>query len=264
MHKNRITKLAIAVAIAAAYSQALVPANADEYVETRRTTTVESQSQPSDVTSSTTTTTTTTQRTDSTNSGAIAAVVHLSHSDSQTVLQTIDLRRSEIDKKIVEARSAGTLSEAKSADLRRELDRAGAEIAELKSQSNPSLARSLSLAQDLDVLAHQVRTVYSTYTFVPIIEGSHFTIFNGHVVELDDLAVRRIGLENKILDRLASGRISYGQSMELRSDLNAIAAKEDICRSTKVNGRLSDREAREIYSAFDKVAVKLDSYSHTS
>lgn len=263
MHKNRVTKLAI-LAIAAAYSQALAPANADEYVETRRTTTVESQSQPADSTSSTTTTTTTTKRTDSTNSGAILTVVPLSLSDSQTVLQTIDLRRSEIDKKIVEARSAGTLSESKSADLRRELDRAGAEIAELKSQSNPSLARSLSLAQDLDVLAHQVRTVYTTYTFVPIIEGSHFTIFNGHILELDDLAVRRIGLENKILDRLASGKISYQQSMELRSDLNAIAAREDICRSNRVNGRLSDKEAREIYKAFDKVAVKLDSYSHTT
>jgi hypothetical protein len=169
-----------------------------------------------------------------------------------------------LDKKIVEARSAGTLSEEKASELRRELDRVGAQVSDLKAQESPSLARSLSLAQDLDALASQVSTVYRSYTFVPIIEGSHFTIFNGHVVQLDDLAVRRIGLENKILDRLAARRISYQQSIELRSDLNAIATQEDSCRSARISGNLSDKEARAIYDAFDRVAVKLDSFSSNS
>jgi hypothetical protein len=177
-------------------------------------------------------------------------------------LQTVDARRTEIDRAIVNARSAGTISEAQAANLRRDMDRIGAEIVELKSQSNPSISRCISLAQDLDVLGTQVRTVYTSFTFVPIIEGSHFTMINGHIIQLDDLAVRRIGLENKILDRLAAGRITYSQSIDLRSDLSAIAAREDAYRNARFKGDLSDREARELYTSFDRVATKLDDYSH--
>jgi hypothetical protein len=275
MQENRFSKLIIAVTIAGSLSPVMRSANADEIVETRRTTTIESPAPYVD--STTTTTNTTTERsvvvtpgdsqtviptTDAVTTETVVPVP-LSFGDAHTILQTIDLRRSEIDKKIVEARSSGSLSEAQSADLRKELDRIGAQISELKAQDNPSIARSLSLAQDLDALTGQVRTVYSSVQFVPIIEGSHFTIFNGHIVQLDDIAVRRIGLENKILERQNAGRISYQQSNDLRSELSSLAAREDVYRSAGLSGKLSDREARELYAAFDRVANKLDSYSGT-
>ena len=188
-----------------------------------------------------------------------SGVVPLTITDARAILQTVDQRRSELDKRIVDARSASTLSEAQARELRQELDRIGAEVTYLKGQSNPSLVRAIVLGQDLDVLSSRFRTVLpSTTVFVPIIEGSHFTIFNGRTIQLDDLAVRRIELENKILSRQASGKITWEQANHLRSNLNAVAAKEDAFRA---DGDLTFKESKIIYQDMDKVANELDNMS---
>lgn len=265
MQESKISKLLIAAIVAGSFSS-MQAASADESVEFRRTTvingnnaettTVETRSVtvepgvpvvpavPVPMVPAVVTTTTT--------------AVPLTLGDSALILQTVDSRRTDILRRIDEARAAGTLSTEQLANLTREMDRINAEVVFLRGQTTPSLARSLSLAKDLDALALQVHGYSSNIVFVPIIEGSHFTIFNGRIVLLDDLAVRRIGLENKILDRLAQGKISFPQANELRADLNAISAAEDASRT---DGDLSPKESRVIYTAFDKVANRLDDYS---
>ncbi len=185
-------------------------------------------------------------------------VMPLAMSDARWVLETVDMRRAQLDKQIVDARTAGTLTEAQASDYRRELDRIGAELTFLKS-GNTSLSRAIVVGQDLDALTVRMKSVITTIAFVPIIEGSHFTIYNGRIIQLDEPAVRRIGLENKILENQAQGRLNYDQANSLRSELNAIAATEDAYR---VKGPLTDSEARIIYKSMDRVAVQLDTYAH--
>ncbi len=266
MKKLFQSSLIIAAAVAAILAPLAQVAMADEFTEVRRTTT-------------TTTTTSDNFPRESTvieRSSVIDGVpvlptvpanrvlvteryVPLSISDAQLVLQTVDARRAQLDKQIVDARSAGTISEERAADFRRELDRVGAELTAMKASNNPSLSRSIVIGQDLDALYLQMRSVITTISYVPIIEGSHFTIIDGRIIQLDEPAVRRIGLENKILENQAAGRLTYAQANNLRSELNAIATEEDTFR---IKGALTDSEARTIYKSMDKVANELDSYAH--
>lgn len=185
-------------------------------------------------------------------------VVPLAVSDAQLILQTVDDHRSILDKAIVDSRSAGTLSEQQAASYRRELDRIGAEISYLKGLPNPSVSRSIVVGQDLDILASRMRSVITTITYVPIIEGTHFTIINGRRIQLDEPAVRRVNLEIKILDWQAAGKITEQQCNILRADLNEIAGREDAYR---MKGALTDKEARDIYLSMDKVASQLERFA---
>lgn len=214
-------------------------ATADEVVTEVRTTTT------SDGAPQVTTTTTT----------VTGSTVPLSISEAPTILQTVDLRRAELDKLIIDNRTNGTISEGQAASLRRESDRIGAEVSLLKQQVNPSLIRTIAVAQDLDALTTMVKGSGITVVLIPIIEGSHFTASNGRIVQLDDLAVRRIELEKRILAAHAGGRITFDQANHLRSELNAIAALE---AAYSTSGILSPKSSREIYRDMDKVANELD------
>ena len=268
------SKLIIAAAIAGTLTSAMQAVMADDYIEHRRTT-IES-SGPANAPSSTTTTTTTTESVTLepsmvpvvpgvvvpgtaavvTTTGGNVTAVPLSINDTTFILQTVDQRRADLAKRLLDLKTGGRLTDAQLTLLQRDLDRVNSEYIVI--QGRPSLSRTLSLAKDLDVLYFQLHGFAPTVTYVPIIEGSHFTIFNGRIILLDDLAVRRIGLENKILDRLYAGKISYAQSNELRVRLNDIATAEDLCRT---DGVLTPKESRDIYTAFDKVASRLDTYT---
>ncbi|MBX9568322.1 MAG: hypothetical protein K2X77_05470 [Candidatus Obscuribacterales bacterium] len=267
MHDN-FSKLVIATVIAGSIGSSAQFVAADELVEFRRTTTIDGP------TAQTTTVETRSVTVEPTVPVVPAVVVPgtpavvttttaipIAPADASLVLQTIEARRGDIEKRIAVLRPAGTLTDAQIALYAADLDRINKEILVLRGTSTPSLSRALSLAKDLDLLAIRLGTFQpAQLAYVPIIEGSHFTIFNGRIVLLDDLAVRRVGLESKITDRLYAGAISAGQAAELRTDLVNIAAAEDAWRT---NGQLTPKEAKEIYTAFDKVANKLDDYSGT-
>lgn len=266
MHDN-LSKLVIAAVIAGSIAPCAQFASADELVEYRKTTTIDGP-----------TTQTTTVETHSVTveptvpvvpgvvvPGAPAVVttttaVPIAPADAAVVLQTIDVRRGDVGKRITLLRPGSTLTDAQIAIYAADLDRINKEYVVLHSSSTPSLSRALSLAKDLDLLALRLGTYQTAeIAYVPIIEGSHFTIFNGRIILLDDLAVRRVGLESKITDRLYAGSISSGQATELRADLSAIASAEDSWRNAE--GKLTPKEAKAVYTAFDKVANKLDDYS---
>lgn len=267
MHDN-FSKLVIATVIVGSIGSSAQFAVADEVVEYRRTTTIDGP------TAQTTTTETRSVTVEPTVPVVPAVVVPgtpavvtsttavpIAPADTTLIMQTVDVRRGDIEKRITLLRPSATLTEAQIAVYAADLDRINKEYLVLKGSTTPSLSRALSLAKDIDLLALRLGTFQpAQIAYVPIIEGSHFTIFNGRIVQLDDLAVRRVGLESKITDRLYAGAISAGQAAELRADLSNIASAEDAWRT---DGHLTPKEAKEIYTAFDKVANKLDDYSGT-
>ncbi|MBX9689062.1 MAG: hypothetical protein K2X27_20300 [Candidatus Obscuribacterales bacterium] len=236
--------IALSVAVSGLLYTGIDRVMADEVIESRRTTIIES----APLESARTTTITTTYE-------------PLKQSDVETILKTIEIRRAEILNRIANAESFGSLSKDQALEFKSGLEKIGTEISILKSQTSPSPLLAITLAQDLDSIAMQARTAQSTIVYVPIIEGSHFTIFNGRIIQLDDIAVRRIGLESKILDRQAAGQISRQEADELRHELNTISAAEDLYRSSGINHDLTNKQARSIYASFDKVATRLDAWS---
>lgn len=207
-----------------------------------------------------TTTTTTTPAVVTTTPGTVQ-VVPLVVGDTSYVVQTIDVRSADLAKRLAALQPSATLTADQITVLNQDYARINNQIVVLKGQGTPSLSLALALAKDLDLFYVRLNTLApSTIAYVPIIEGSHFTIFNGRIYQLDDLAVRRIGLESKITDRQFAGRISSSQANELRTDLSSIAAAEDLARA---DGDLSPKEVKDIYTAFDRVANRLDDYSGT-
>lgn len=200
------------------------------------------------------TTSTVTRRTVIT-SGNLA--IPLAFSESQNILQTVDLRRAELDRRLIESRSSGLISEVRAAILRQELDRVGSEVSLLRGQSAPSILRALALAKTLDVVSADMGTL-SVVVPSPIIEGVRFTIYNGSIIQLDDLAERRIGLESKIATKEVQGKITFAQASRLRSQLNDIALAESAYRAS---GKLSFDDSRRIYVAYDHVGSELDSWA---
>lgn len=181
----------------------------------------------------------------------------LSFSDAQNILQTVELRRAELDRRLIESRSSGLITEVRASILRQELDRVGAEVAILKGQPAPSILRALALAKTLDVVSADMSTL-SVVVPSPIIEGLTFTIYNGGFIKLDDLAERRIGLESKIATKEVQGKITFSQAARLRSQLNDIALAESAYRAS---GKLSFDDSRKIYVAYDHVGSELDSWA---
>ncbi len=181
----------------------------------------------------------------------------LSFSDAQNILQTVDLRRAELDRRLIESRSSGLISETRASILRQELDRIGAEVSLLRGQPEPSILRALALAKTLDVVSADMGTL-SVVVPSPIIEGLTFTIYNGGFIKLDDLAERRIGLESKIATKEVQGKITFSQAARLRSQLNDIALAESAYRAS---GKLSFDDSRKIYVAYDHVGSELDSWA---
>jgi len=261
MFEPKSTKVLIAAALVTLIAPALAARADESSIQITRTTSTDAPA----ATTESTTTTTTQQTTLTPATGGTIVVsgspVPLTIVQEQPILQTVEMRRVVLNKNIADAVTAGTLTEKQARELRRELERINGEVVVLKAQPTPSVIRTVVLAQDLDALALNLRGNVSTITYVPIIEGSHFTVFNGQIIQLDDLAVRRIELENKILNAQAAGKISWEQSNRMRGQLNAIAAMEDAYRVNN-NGQINFKDSHAIYRDMDKVANELDKAEH--
>lgn len=112
-------------------------------------------------------------------------------------------------------------------------------------------------AQDLDLIGDQYRTIVKTAptTYAPIISGSRFTVFNGQVLQLDDLSVRRADLEGRVIKDLLQGRMSESQASDLRAKLESLGNEQAFYSA---NGNLNDKEARHLYNEFDRVASEIE------
>ena len=227
----QISKFRIPVAIAAVLScSALSYATADEVTTT--STTVESRS-----------------------SSLPGGVVYFRTVQPTLLVTTLEGRRRNLEKQLDDACARGEISPTQSETLKAELRR----IAAQTSTNNISYSDAVMLAEDLDLLSTQYGTFVTTApAYVPIINGSHFTIYNGQVVELDDLSVRRVDLEARVTKDYLRGRLSSSQANQLRTKLQNIGNEAAIYRA---DGNLNDKEARHLYTEFDHVASQLEGWA---
>ncbi|MBX9952632.1 MAG: hypothetical protein K2Y39_25890 [Candidatus Obscuribacterales bacterium] len=177
--------------------------------------------------------------------------------DPGMLFGTITTRREELNKLYADALAQNLLAEAEKNLLRAELDRIAAEEAAAKSLTGVAASsKVVILARDIDTLGDRFNVVLKKPVFVPIVEGSHFTIVEGKVVELDDVAKRRWDLEGKINKFHLENRISASTANNLRSRMDLIATQEAGMRA---DGNLDLKEGRILYSEFDKIGSDLDS-----
>jgi hypothetical protein len=135
------------------------------------------------------------------------------------------------------------------------------ELVRIEREAIPGITygRAVILARDLDVITTQIGT-YVTTIPQPIIAGSHMTISNGQIVELDDVSIRRSDLEARIVKDYLQGRLTSNQTDSLRSQMNAVETMEGAFRNQHP-GDLTLKESRILYTNFDKVASKLDKWA---
>lgn len=155
---------------------------------------------------------------------------------------------SQIDEAYRQGKFSADRADAMKAELRRIADETGS--------NTITYSGAVMAAQDLDLIGTQYRTIVtSAPVFVPIIAGSHFTIYNGQVLQLDDLLVRRADLECRIAKDLLQGRLSSSRAAALRSQLNNIGNE---AANYRADGNLNDKEVRHLCSDFDKVATEIE------
>jgi len=145
----------------------------------------------------------------------------------------------------------GTLTADQAARYRAELDRLSAMELSVGNSTTVSYDRVLPVAYEYDLLG----TTLKVRDYKPFIQGTRFVVSDAHIVQIDDLMNRRAGLEAKISYGLVSGKLSSTEADRLRGMLNHVAVVENIFRA---DGDISDKEAKDLYSEFDKVGSAID------
>ena len=207
----------------------------------------------------TTTTTTTTDDVVSVNGQTVGHVVKETTVTSDVYLNTIDTRRFELEKVIAEGMATGKLTQAQADNLRAELDYVTKRAQEIKKLGGTAPYEQIAvLAVRLDVVGQRLSDLIG-YKAVPIVTNGRFVVLNGDVVQLDEIAMRRAELEGKISLALANSTLTNGQANTVREQLDSIANTEVQFRSSSPSGEFTDKQARELFTDFDHVALNLES-----
>jgi hypothetical protein len=218
---------------------ALGSAKADDAITTVTKTTTTTLGEPSTITTT----------------AAPGTVVYFRTASPDILTTTIEGRRKDLASAIDQARDRGDITASKAEIMKQELRR----IAEETGSTTISYPVAVMAAEDLDLIGAQYGTVVTTApAYVPIIAGSHFTVYNGKIFQLDDLSVRRVDLEARVTKDLLQGRLSAARAAELRQQLRSIGTEAAIYRA---DGNLNFKEAEHLYGDFDRVASKIERYA---
>ncbi len=171
--------------------------------------------------------------------------------DGPVFKTTISEREKALRAVIATGVADGTLTAAQADRYRAELDRLSALELSVGGGTEVSYERVLPIAYEYDLLGTQLKVV----NYRPLIQGNRIILSDTHVVAIDDLMNRRAGLEAKISYGLVSGKLSNSEADRLRGMLNHVAVVEN---SFRADGDISDREAKDLYSEFDKVGSAID------
>jgi hypothetical protein len=188
--------------------------------------------------------------------GTTGSTVYFRTAKPEVLLMTITARRKDLDKMIDAAHSKGKITEKEAKAMKSELKRI-----ERETGSNTiSYERAVAFARDLDFIGTRMGgvVVEGVPLYQPIIAGSHFTVVNGQIYVLDDLSVRRVDLEARIIKDYLEGRLSDDRASKLRAELDAIGATQAIYSAT---GELDPVSSRKFYKEMDKVASELEKYA---
>lgn len=171
--------------------------------------------------------------------------------DGVTFRNTLQSREKEIRAVISAGVADGTLTAEQAARYRAELDRLSSMELSLGGATTVSYEKVLPVAYEYDLLG----TTLKVRDYRPFVQGNRFVISDAHIVQIDDLMNRRAGLEAKISYGLVSGKLSLAEADRLRGMLNHVAVVEN---SFRADGDISDKEAKDLYSEFDKVGSAID------
>lgn len=173
---------------------------------------------------------------------------------------TIDTKRRELIKVIGEGMATGKLTQLQADDLRAELDIiTQLELAARKFGDAIPMTQIAIIAARLDVVGQRLHAIYA-FPFSPIMSNGRFVVFNGEVVQLDVIAMRRAELEGKISLALAHNNLSRSQVDNLRKQLDDIAVMEVQFRQGAINGEFTNEQSRTLFKAFDHVGSELDHF----
>jgi len=171
------------------------------------------------------------------------------------LLVSIDSRRAEFDRVLVELKAKGTYDDATIAGLRDALDRINAQTVAYKSSGRPlTYAEELSLAVQLNALGDRLMPFSRTVTFTPLI-GARFVTTDGQIVFIDSFGGRNLQMQRRIDAEYAAGRLSNNQVARLKQDLNDISTIQ--AKYTK-GGKIKESKQRVITEKLDRVQTAMD------
>ncbi len=181
-----------------------------------------------------------------------ATVVYFRTASPTLLITTLEGRRKALDNSIDQARERGEINAKQCEAMKRELKR----IAQETSSNTISYPTAVMLAEDLDLIDAQYRTVVTNApVYVPILNGSSFTVYTGQTLQLDDLSARRANLEGRVIKDLFEGRLTESRAADLRAQLNNIGNEAALYSA---NGNFDAKENKHLYDAFDHVASEIE------
>lgn len=181
-------------------------------------------------------------------------VVKIQTATPELYITTIETRRKDLDKAIDRAKDQGKITGKQADVMKAELRR----IAHETGTNKITYSRAVMYAQDLDLIGTQLGPVVAVGGYVPIIQGSHFTVYNGTIIELDDLSVRRAELEARITKDYLQGRLTDSQVISLRSQLDAVGL---AANNYTASGETNFKETKALYKDFDHIASELEKFA---
>jgi hypothetical protein len=181
-------------------------------------------------------------------------IVRIGTASPELFVTTIETRRKDLDRLIDRAKESGQITGKQAEIMKSELKR----IAHETGTNKITYSQAVTYAEDLDLIGTRLGTVVTTGAYVPIIQGSHFTVYNGTILELDDLSVRRADLEARITKDYLQGRLTESQTNNLRAQLDAIGTTANVYRAT---GGIDFKESKALYKDFDHVASEIEKYA---
>ncbi len=241
------TFLIASLVIASGWATICPAALADEIQQSRMVTTD----------GSTQTETTTTTSSGTTDLNAPSAI-----NEPSMMVGAIGNRRELLEQLISDELAKGHLSEAQAANLRAQLDAQKATATKVTT-TNVTTYKVLPMATDLDAISARLQTYSPTVKVTPLIVQNRFFVAEGKYVDMNDLLYRRLGLEAKISRAMVYGQLNSLQAADLRAQLDLIASEEASFRSGN-GGGLSDREAKRLYTEYDRVGSRIDHLISTS
>ncbi|HEY9682239.1 MAG TPA: hypothetical protein V6C89_16330 [Drouetiella sp.] len=254
MHYRTYRTPAVVAAMLTAFGL-VAPAQADTTTTQTTTTEVTTLGAPATVVTPAGVTTTTTVGTVPV-TGTAGGTVYFRTAKPEVLLLTITARRKDLDKMIDSAHAKGKITEKEARAMKAELKRI-----ERETGSNTiTYERAVAFARDLDFIGTRLGgvVVEGVPVYQPIIAGSHFTVVNGQIYVLDDLSVRRVDLEARIIKDYLEGRLSDDRASKLRAELDAIGTTQAIYSAS---GELDPVSSRKFYKEMDKVASELERYA---
>ncbi len=172
-----------------------------------------------------------------------------------SLVVSIDSRRSDLERMITEALSRGTMTAEQASSLRADLSRIESqEQAAKQSGGVLTYSEALSLALSLNSLGDRLVPFAQTTTITPLL-GARFISADGQLRMVDGIEFRKLQLRQRIDDEYTAGRLSSQQVANLKDKLNEIASLETKYRK---NGELSPSKTEKISVKLDSVKTKLD------